>query len=169
MHMAAICQIRQPALRRARLHGPQSRRWQDQTRSNPGVEATDQQRRLPATRHRRRPHQQLTRRAREDKQERLESRRDRPHIPTTSSSARSLPDPNPRYDSRREPADPPRPATPRNWGLTERSRWRRHVQRLVIRSVITVRDLWAVCGNLRWPEADGAGIPGDAGSWEARR
>ena len=52
--MAAICQIRHRDSDGRALLRPQGRRGQDQTRSAPRPEATDQQRRLPPTRPRRR-------------------------------------------------------------------------------------------------------------------
>ena len=54
LHMAAICQLRQPHSDGPRLLRPPRRRGQDEEGSDPGAEASDQQHRLPPPRRRRR-------------------------------------------------------------------------------------------------------------------
>ena len=120
LHMAAICQLRQPHSEGRAYFDRKVAEGKTKTRSDPLVEAPDQQRRLPPTRRRRPPRLALNKRAREDNGKRLDSQRGRPHIPTAGSSARSLPDPTQRY-AHRPAVDRAAPRTPPNRPLdTER-------------------------------------------------
>ena len=70
IHIAAVTQLRHRAQPRPRVLRPQARRGHDRRSSDPRVEATHQQRRLPAPRRRRR-HAQRAERVREGNQGRL--------------------------------------------------------------------------------------------------